>query len=127
MLAAFTGKRPSRNRIVAAVLLQAGAFAAFHLLPERIPQTFVLGAVLGWMTLRTGSLLPAIVAHAAHNAMPLVFLGLAGHSWVPDLGGGSLPRAIVIGAVAAVVVGLAIIRRSRTKGATVSRLPRGRF
>jgi sodium transport system permease protein len=117
MLAAFAGKRPSRNRIVAAVLLQAAAFAAFHLLPERIPQTFVLGAVLGWMTLRTGSLLPAIVAHAAHNAMPLIFLGLAGNSWVPDLGGGSLPTGIVIGAVAAVVAGLATIRRSRTKRA----------
>jgi len=115
MLAAFAGKRPSRNRMLAAVLLQAAAFAAFHLLPERIPQTFMLGAVLGWMTLTTGSLLPAIVAHAAHNAMPLVFLGLAGSSWVPDLGGGRLPSELVIGAVAAVVAGLATIRRSRTK------------
>jgi sodium transport system permease protein len=117
MLTAFAGKRPSKNRIAAAVLLQAAAFAAFHLLPERIPQTFMLGAVLGWMTLATGSLLPAIVAHAAHNAMPLIFLGLAGNSWVPDLGGGNVPSAIVITAVAAVVAGLAIIRRSRTKRA----------
>ncbi len=117
MLAAFAGKRPSRNRVVAAVLLQAAAFAAFHLLPERIPQTFMLGALLGWMTLATGSLLPAIVAHAAHNAMPLIFLGLAGNSWVPDLGGGNVPSAIVISAVAAVVVGLAIIRQSRTRRA----------
>jgi sodium transport system permease protein len=117
MLAAFAGKRPSRNRMVAAVLLQAAAFAAFHLLPERIPQTFVLGAVLGWMTLVTGSLVPAIVAHAAHNAMPLILLGLAGSSWVPDLGGGGLPTGIVVAAVAAVVTGLAIIRRSRAKRA----------
>ena len=117
ILAPFAGKRPSRNRVVAAVLLQAAAFAAFHLLPERIPQTFMLGALLGWMTLATGSLLPAIVAHAAHNAMPLIFLGLAGNSWVPDLGGGNVPSAIVISAVAAVVVGLAIIRQSRTRRA----------
>lgn len=112
MLSAFTGKRPSRNRMVTAVLLQAAAFAAFHLAPERMPQTFMLGVVLAWMTLTTGSLIPAIVAHAAHNAMPLVFLALAGSPWAPDLGSGSLPSYIVLGAAAAVVTGLALVRRA---------------
>jgi len=114
VLAAFAGKRPSRSRAVTAVLLQAAAFAAFHLIPERMPQTFVLGVVLGWMTLKTGSLLPAIVAHAAHNAVPLVFLGLASSEWLPDLGGKGLPPWVVASAVAAAVAGLAIVQTTGT-------------
>jgi sodium transport system permease protein len=67
-----------RGRAVAAVVVQAACFAAFHLLPERMPQTFVLGLVLGVLTLATRSLLPAVVGHFAHNAMPLVLLWLWG-------------------------------------------------
>jgi sodium transport system permease protein len=67
-----------RGRAVAAVVVQAACFAAFHLLPERMPQTFVLGLVLGMLTLATRSLLPAIIGHFAHNAMPLVLLWLWG-------------------------------------------------
>jgi hypothetical protein len=63
LLAAWAGEQPSRRRAVAAVLGQAAVFAAFHLLPERMPQTFMLGVMLGWMTLATGSLLPAVLAH----------------------------------------------------------------
>jgi sodium transport system permease protein len=66
------------NRAVAAVVVQAACFAAFHLLPERMPQTFVLGLVLGVFTLATRSILPAVVGHLAHNAMPLVMLRLWG-------------------------------------------------
>ncbi len=117
VLAAFAGKRPSRSRAVTAILLQSAAFAAFHLIPERMPQTFVLGVVLGWMTLQTGSLVPAIVAHAAHNGVPLIFLGLAGSDWVPDLGGVGLPSWVVVSAVAAAVAGLAIVRQAGTKRA----------
>jgi hypothetical protein len=47
------------------------------MLPERMPQTFLVGLALGWMTLATGSLLPAVVAHAAHNATPVALIALA--------------------------------------------------
>ena len=67
---AFLGKRPSRQRMIAAVVAQAAVFALFHLIPERMPQTFVL--VLGWLVLTTRSLLPAIACHLAHNSMPLL-------------------------------------------------------
>jgi sodium transport system permease protein len=117
MLASFSGKRPSRGRAATAILLQAAVFAAFHLIPERMPQTFVLGAVLGWMTFRTGSLVPAIVAHAAHNAVPLVFLGLAGSEWLPDLGGDGLPPWVAVSAVTAAVAGLAIVRQAGSRRA----------
>lgn len=76
-LSAFVGSRPTRRRAAVAVVAQAAAFAAFHLLPERMPQTFVMGLVLGGLVLATGSILPAIVAHAAHNATPVLLVAAA--------------------------------------------------
>jgi sodium transport system permease protein len=78
LLAALAGAAPTRGRALAAVVIQAACFAAFHLLPERMPQTFAVGLVAGGLTLATGSLLPAIVCHLAHNAVPLVLIALTG-------------------------------------------------
>ncbi|MCX7432699.1 MAG: transporter substrate-binding domain-containing protein [Planctomycetia bacterium] len=75
---ALVGAWPSRGRLVAGVVAQAACFAVFHLLPERMPQTFALGLVAGVLTVATRSLLPAIACHAAHNSMPLWMLWLAG-------------------------------------------------
>jgi membrane protease YdiL (CAAX protease family) len=77
VLSAFVGSRPTRRRAAIAVVAQAAAFAAFHLLPERMPQTFVMGLVLGGLVLATGSILPAIVAHAVHNATPVLLVAAA--------------------------------------------------
>lgn len=78
VLAAFTGGGRSLRRLTAAVVAQAACFAVFHLLPERMPQTFALGLALGAMTVATHSILPAIVAHLVHNSLPLVIVTLAG-------------------------------------------------
>jgi sodium transport system permease protein len=118
MLAAFAGERPSPRRAVAAVLLQAAAFAGFHLLPERMPQTFLLGAVLGWMTLTTGSLAPAVLAHLAHNAVPLVLVALAADGHGRRLAAGdttTLPGWLVPAAAVAVIVGLTLVRAARRR------------
>jgi len=37
----------------------------------------VMGLVLGGLVLATGSILPAIVAHAAHNATPILLVAAA--------------------------------------------------
>jgi sodium transport system permease protein len=118
VLAAFAGERPGWRRAVAAVLLQAAAFAAFHLLPERMPQTFLLGAVLGWMTLATGSLVPAVIGHLAHNAVPLVLVALATEGHGRRLVAGdttTLPGWLVPAAAVAVVAGLALVHTARMK------------
>jgi len=117
VLSGLRGRRNSTRRVWAAVGVQAAAFAVFHLLPERMPQTFVLGLVLGGLVVVTHSLLPAIACHLAHNSMPLVVLWLAGD--VPDLaaaveagtpgGSAGLPGWVVAAAAGAVVAGLAAI------------------
>jgi sodium transport system permease protein len=111
ILSSLAGEAPRRSRAVAAVLLQAVAFAIFHLLPERMPQTFALGVLLGWMTLHSGSLVPAMVGHAAHNAMPLVLLALAERGGAADWPVGiadpvRLPGWLVAAAVASLVSGI---------------------
>jgi sodium transport system permease protein len=54
---------------VAAVLLTAFLFAVLHLSPYRLLPQCALGVLLAWMTLRTGSIVPAMVVHAGHNGL----------------------------------------------------------
>jgi membrane protease YdiL (CAAX protease family) len=55
-----------------AIFFSALLFALFHLNPWQLGPTFLLGLILGWVRLQTGSLLAAIFTHALHNGM--VFL-----------------------------------------------------
>jgi len=93
--------------------VQAALFALVHLLPERMPQTLVLGLVLGWITITTGSLLAAIVCHVAHNSMPLILIaGMAGMTGPPG--------GMVMLAIGCVAVGMILISwsgRSRSADA----------
>ncbi len=57
----------------AATPLATGAiFGAAHLEPRAFPALFVLGALLGWLYLRTRSLWPGVAVHAANNLLALV-------------------------------------------------------
>lgn len=48
-------------------------FALIHLDPVRFPALLVLGALFGWLAWRSGSLWPAIAAHAANNGIVSLF------------------------------------------------------
>ena len=78
VLSAFCGEKPSTQRMALAVFAQAICFALFHLLPERMPQTFLLGIALGTIVLLTKSIYPAILCHVANNSMPLILLFMTG-------------------------------------------------
>jgi membrane protease YdiL (CAAX protease family) len=56
-----------RGRAASALLWQAVAFALTHVYVFKLAPTFVLGLALGWLTLRTRSIWPAIMVHALHN------------------------------------------------------------
>ena len=74
----FAVKNPTNSEWPVAVAAQALCFAIFHLLPERMPQTFLLGIALGTIVLLTKSIYPAILCHIANNSMPLLLLYLTG-------------------------------------------------
>jgi ABC-2 type transport system permease protein/sodium transport system permease protein len=64
----------SRNNL-APVLISSILFAAAHLIPdlalERFPGTLLLGLLLAFVRIRTNSILPGILLHAANNSLLL--------------------------------------------------------
>ncbi|MCF6357598.1 MAG: CPBP family intramembrane metalloprotease [Draconibacterium sp.] len=65
------GFRRNYNGFIA-VLMSALLFALFHLNPWQFPATFILGLLLGWLVLRTNSILLAILGHSINNALVLL-------------------------------------------------------
>ncbi|MCI6159968.1 MAG: type II CAAX endopeptidase family protein [Prevotellaceae bacterium] len=55
-----------RNRKYA-VILSALIFAVIHLNPAQMPHAFLMGLLLGWLYMRTGSILPGTVLHVVNN------------------------------------------------------------
>ncbi len=55
-----------------AVVVSALLFALFHLNPWQFPATFTLGLLLGWLTIRTNSIVVAIIGHAINNTLVLL-------------------------------------------------------
>jgi len=110
ILTAFAGRSSPAGRRAFANVAQAALFALFHMLPERMPQTFALGLLLGWLTNRSRSILPAVVGHAVHNAMPLALVAWAGEAafdaeLVSPLSA-ALPTEIVAAAAVAFAAGV---------------------
>jgi membrane protease YdiL (CAAX protease family) len=56
---------------IPAVLITAMLFALFHANPWQFMGPLFLGLLFGWLTIRSGSLWPAILAHALNNATAL--------------------------------------------------------
>lgn len=48
-------------------LVQAALFSILHLSPVIFPTHFAMGLIAGWLRMRTGSLLPGMILHAAWN------------------------------------------------------------
>jgi membrane protease YdiL (CAAX protease family) len=49
-------------------LVQAALFSVLHLSPVIFPTHFAMGLIFGWLRVRTGSLIPGMILHAAWNA-----------------------------------------------------------
>jgi uncharacterized protein len=57
---------------ILAILFSALLFALFHLNPWQFPATFILGLLLGWLMVRTHSILLCILTHALNNLIVLL-------------------------------------------------------
>ena len=66
-----------------AIFYSALLFALFHLNPWQFPATLLLGMILGWVRIRTGSILACISGHAIHNG--LVFLTVKYYLQIKDV------------------------------------------
>lgn len=66
-----------------AIFFSALLFALFHLNPWQFPAAFALGLILGWIRIRTESVLACISGHAIHNG--LVFLSVLYYNELKDV------------------------------------------
>ncbi len=68
----FQGLRAHGGPPLRGIALSAVVFSAFHLDPVGFLARVELGVLFGWLLVRTGSLWPSILAHAANNLVSTV-------------------------------------------------------
>lgn len=66
--------------VTQAVIFSGLAWAFIHLNPYTITQLFVFGFFLGFISWRTGSIIPAIICHGINNLLALIYYNID----VPD-------------------------------------------
>ena len=62
----------SHFRTGVAIAISAAVFGLYHLFPPQMVSTFSFGLVLGYLTLRADSLVPAFIAHLLNNTIAIV-------------------------------------------------------
>lgn len=79
----FEGKSKSTTVWITALL-----FAAFHLDPFRFVPVFFLGLLLGYLTIRSGSIYNSMLSHTINNGLALVLVSFADKPWMKYLSSG---------------------------------------
>jgi sodium transport system permease protein len=72
----LSGAQAVKNQWLA-ILITSFFFGAAHAVFQQSLMTFFVGMVLGFLAVRTGSLLPCIAYHAVHNSMTVLSAKLA--------------------------------------------------
>jgi uncharacterized protein len=102
VLSAFARRRPA-----VAIAGTALLFAVMHVDPVRFVAVFALGLLFGWLAWRSGSIWPAVAAHAANNGSASALAFLAGRTPEAEeptfsaIAGVLLVGAAIVAAVAA--------------------------
>ena len=52
-----------------AICISAALFALIHFNPAQTPHAFLMGLLMGWLYMRTGSIVPGVVFHWANNTV----------------------------------------------------------
>lgn len=63
----------TRFNDIASVFLSATMFALMHQNLQQLVYPFILGTVMGWIALRTGSIVPSIIVHFINNFLVILF------------------------------------------------------
>jgi ABC-2 type transport system permease protein/sodium transport system permease protein len=103
----------------ATVVSSALLFGGFHLITdyslavERFLPSTLLGLVLGWVCLRTGSVIPGMILHVCHNGLLLALAWL--QPWLSEQGWGiqeqsHLPATWLGASAVVAIVGAALMR-----------------
>lgn len=90
---------------IAGIFMASAVFAIFHLDPVHVVAVFPIGVWMGWLSFRSGSIFPAMLAHLINNVLAVVTVVLNPAEHVDTL---ALPAAFaMLFILAAGVLGLA--------------------
>lgn len=64
------------------IIISALLFASFHLDPFRFVPVFLLGLLLGYLTLRSGSIINSMLSHTINNGLALFLVSFSGSVWL---------------------------------------------
>ncbi|MBA3685591.1 MAG: CPBP family intramembrane metalloprotease [Planctomycetes bacterium] len=90
------------------ILVSAFLFAALHMSPYRFLPQLMLGIVLGVLTIRANSILPAVLLHTCFNGTALVVSVLAAGQGEAAIEEPNVPILHALGLLAAGLAGLAV-------------------
>lgn len=85
------------SRPWAAVVVSAVMFALFHANPAQMPHALLVGLLLGWMYMRTGSIVPGVAYHWVNNTIAYVMYNVMPNPDAPlsELFGGNTQRVLM--------------------------------
>lgn len=87
-----------RQNTILAVVVSALLFSIAHMNPAQMPHAFLLGLLLGWVFIRTDSVVPGIIIHGVNNLTVFIVAssipGIEEMS-LADLYGGSETKALL--------------------------------
>ena len=98
----------TRHSTSAAVVLSGLLFAVMHLDPVRFSALVTLGVLYGWLTWRSGSIWPAVLAHATNNGLGLALAAASGP--VTSLQAIPRTREIALGALLTLALAVFVLR-----------------
>lgn len=93
-----------------AILLSALLFGVIHINPAQVVFAFLMGIALGWVSWRTGSLIPAIAGHLLNNGMSVVELRMYGSEGMDTYPVGTLVAIAAGGMLLACLLGWVLHR-----------------
>lgn len=99
-------------RPMVAIAVSSLLFAAVHINPAQMPVAFIVGFLLGWLYVRTGSLLVPAACHVLNNVLGVVLFHTMPDTGLIDCIGGTADALLVAAAfsVAGIILLQAYIR-----------------
>jgi len=113
--AILSGLRTKLHPAVA-VIITGILFGLLHLMIWRILLTALLGILIGYVVVRSGSIFPGMLFHFVVNASAILTVNLASESTtalLDDTATQSLPPMMLIAATAAAALGIGLIELGR--------------
>lgn len=88
-------------RPMTAIAVSAALFAVVHINPAQMPVAFIMGLLLGWFYVRTGSVVVPVVCHVLNNSLGVLLFHLFPDAKLVPCFGGNAGALLVLAVCAA--------------------------